>query len=446
MESSQIHLFYEWLNPLAKRDSIEFDFHGFHQEGTKVLFQKQELKNFSYSEENHLDLRVLKGEKTGFSYTRDFSRTSLEDCYRRAVDSLELSDKKERGRLSLDQKYKDFSPFYDPNIETLSLEEKIKKTQDMNKACIDFNKKIQPVYSSVADFSFYRFFSNSEKIQSSYRTNFVSVVCSALAISEDSRSEFWNEIASRNYQSLDFVKIGRESADKAIKKLKYSIPKTKKYPVIFQSGQASASLLYRLGELLNGKSVFEGLSLFKDSLKKKIFSDSVSFYDDPFALWGFDSKPFDGEGFATEKTPLVEEGVLENYLTNSFFAKALKVSHTKKASWKDSGSLSVSATNLVMLEGKSAFKELLEEFPQVFVIDCLKGFAGYNSISGNFSIESEGFLWEKGEARPFCQFTVSGNIRDIFANILKVGQDSQIYNGFIKSPSFLVPDLMIAGK
>ena len=148
-----------------------------------------------------------------------------------------------------------------------------------------------------------------------------------------------------------------------------------------------------------------------------------------------------------EKTPLVQKGVLENYLTSSFFARALKAPHTKKAHWiNDKGSLSVSTSNLVMPEGDSSLEEMLGEFPQVIVIDILKGFAGYNAVSGDFSIESEGFLWEKGEAKPICQFTVSSNIKDLFSNILKIGQDSEIYAGTVKAPSFLVPDLMIAGK
>lgn len=99
-----------------------------------------------------------------------------------------------------------------------------------------------------------------------------------------------------------------------------------------------------------------------------------------------------------------------------------------------------------MSEGKNSFEELIKDCPQVIVIDYLKGFAGYNPVSGDFSIESEGFLWEKGEARPLCQFTVSGNIRDIFLNILKIAKDSRVYAGMVKAPSFLVPDLMIAGK
>ena len=179
---------------------------------------------------------------------------------------------------------------------------------------------------------------------------------------------------------------------------------------------------------------------------RSFFSDKLFIYDDPFAVWGLYSRPFDGEGFAMENSSLVERGVVKNYLTSSFYAKALKAPHTKKAFWMDRAALGISATNLVMREGDSSLEEMLKAFPQVFVVDFLKGFAGFNPVSGDFSIESEGFLWEKGESQAMSQFTVSGNIRTVFANILKVAQDSKVYNGSVKAPSFLVPDLTIAGK
>lgn len=447
MRQHQINQLYQWINPLAKKDSIEFDFHGFHQKQTTILFQKQELKSCSSSEAKHINLRVLQGEKAGTSYTKNFSKTSLEECYKRAVDSLRLSDKKERGDLSTKQRYKSFSTFYNKRFKETNLKDKLKRAEEMSKACFDFDKRIQPVHSSVSDFDNYVFFANSESSQTFYRSNDILAYCYSLAVQKNSRSNGFSEKNSRDYQRIGFKGIGEESASKALKKLNYSIPKTKRYPVVFQAGQASASLLQCLADLMSGKAVFEGLSLFKDSLKKKIFSEQFFLYDDPFALWGIHSKPFDGEGFAMEKTLLVEKGVLKNYLTSSFFAKTLKVPHTKKAHWiNEQGSLGVSATNLVMSEGTSSFEELVGEFPQVVVVDNLKGFAGYNPISGNFSIESEGFLWKNGEANPLCQFTVSGNIRDVFLNILKIGRDSQPHYGKVKSPSFLVPDLMIAGK
>ena len=444
----QLDQFCEWIKPLARKDSVDFDFYGFKREKTEVLFQNGKLKNRLQSEMKHLNLRVLRGEKSGFSYTKDFCRESLKECYYMAVNGLNLSDKKEGGKLSEDTEFEDGSRFYDKSYKKTSIEEKINKARDMDASCFDFDQRVRPVYSSVSDRDHLCFFGNSKGTCSFYRSNDVSANSYSLAVESESRSNGYSESVQKNYQDIDFKKIGSKAASQALKKLNYSIPETKRYPVVFQSGEAVGRLLPHLTDMLSGKAIFDGFSPLKDSFKKKIFSDQFSLYDDPFALWGTRNKIFDGEGFAMKKTNLVKKGVLENYLTSSFFAKALQVPHTRRADWiGEKASLGVSVTNLVMEQGESAFKELVNEFPKTIVIDNLKGFAGYNPVSGDFSIESEGFFWESGEeVKPLCQFTVSGNVKDLFLNIFKVGNDSKMYGGTVKAPSFLVPDLMIAGK
>ena len=447
MKRLNINQFYEHIKLSARKDSVDFDFHGFLQEKTKIVFEKRELKTCSCSEEIHLNLRVLKEDRAGTSYTKDFSLNSLEDCYNRAMDSLNFSDRKEKGALGKAEKYKDFSPFNDEDFKKLSVKDKIKQTETMMKAGLGLDKRVQPVYSSVTDMNIQSFFGNSEEAQSLYRLNNVMASCYSLAIQKDSRSDSYSESTARNYKDIDFKKVGEDSASKTLNKLNSDIPKTKRYPVIFQSGPAVGELLLFLANLMNGKAVFEGLScLKKDFLNNNLFSEQFSLHDDPFVLWGFYSSPFDGEGFAAEKTTLVKKGVMENYLTNSFFSKAIKAPHTKNAGWNNKGVLGISTSNLVMLEGGNSFEDLVGEFPQVIVIDDLHGRSGYNPVSGDFSKEAEGFLWEKGEKKPLHQFTVSGNIKELFSNILKVGTDNKIYNGRVKAPSFLVPDLMIAGK
>ena len=445
MKADFINSCYDWISPLAKKEGLEFDLHALSTEQTQIVFQKKELKNYSYSQSRHINLRVLKGDKAGTSYTKDFSKSSIEDCYQRAIDSLQISDQKTAGDLSKAQIYQEVG-FYDKNSQDFSLDNKLEKAKQLNSACLNFDKRVQPVFSTVSDITNAFAFVNSNGLSSFCPINNVFAGCYSLAVDQKKRSNAHTESHSRNYNDINFSSLGKESAEKAVKKLNYQIPLTKKYPVIFKSGQPASAFLSRLVDLMSGKLVFEGKSLFKNSLDKKIFSDNFSLYDEPLATWGANSQLFDGEGFSSEKTVLAQEGVLRNYLTSSFYAKALKAPHTKKAYWLGTGLLDISGTNLVMSEGESSFQDLLSEFPKLIVVDYLKGWAGYNSISGDFSIESEGFLWEGSEFKPLCQFTVSGNIAQLFSNLLKVGNDSKIYGGSIKAPSFLTSELMIAGQ
>ncbi len=443
----ELDFFLDQFHYLSKKDGVSFDFYACEQKYNTISVEKQKLKNYSNSKDRNLTLRLLASNKFGVSYSKDFSKKSLEECYAQALNSLKLSDREEKGELSVDQKYIDMDKMiYDSEMSSIDLSEKIEKVKSMDQAALSLGDKITPIINICRDQNSSCIFGNNKQTQGSYHSNSVFAMSYSLSIDKDQRSQGMSHRTSRNYKSVDFEKIGQESASKSLKKLNFSIPKTNCYPVIFQSGQAAATLVSLLLNHLNGKTIYEQLSLLKDSLNKKKLSSSFSLYDDPFVSWGFNSTPFDEEGFSSQKTTLVEEGVIKNYLTNSFTARFLKTLHTAKASRSADGMVVVAPTNTIMKEGTSSFDDLLKEYPQVIVIDFLKGLAGYNPVSGNFSIESEGFLWNRGEAQAICQFTVSGNLIDIFSNILRVAKDSLYYNGSFKVPSFLVPELSISGR
>ena len=85
-------------------------------------------------------------------------------------------------------------------------------------------------------------------------------------------------------------------------------------------------------------------------------------------------------------------------------------------------------------------------------ITSMKGFhAGANPVSGDFSIESSGFIISGGKLGPAAQgFTVAGNFFSMLENITAVADDlefdvtlSQTRAG---SPSILVSSLSVAGE
>ena len=82
----------------------------------------------------------------------------------------------------------------------------------------------------------------------------------------------------------------------------------------------------------------------------------------------------------------------------------------------------------------------------------MKGFhAGANVISGDFSIESEGFVIENGElTRPVRSFTVAGNFYDLLKAITAVGSNVELPSAMgmtaFGAPSVLVEQLSVAGK
>ena len=449
--SNKLNLILSWLHPLAKKAAVDFDFYTFKTENSDVTFQKSALKNYSSSKSCNFILRVLKGEKCGVSYIKSLEKNNIEDCFQQAMQGLYLSDKADAGDISGNTNYPDLSATLCSSEEDLSLADKIEIARKLNQSSLSVDSRIKPIHNIVQDIRSTVQYGNSKNHQGTYQSSFVQASSYSLAVDQEKRGQGISEASARSYAEIDFKKLGQESAKKSLKKLSFTIPKTDRYPVIFHACQPAPVLLNCLVQHMNGKTVVEKLSLLGKSLHQFVFSEHLNIYDDSLAAWGAGARPFDAEGFSSKKWTLVKQGVLENYLTSSFFSKALDVPHTAHASWESDiaseAKFTVSPTNIEMQAGSHLFSELVKTFPKGIIIDDLKGMAGYNSTSGNFSIESEGFLWTaSGELQPICQFVVSANIIDVFKNILKLSKDSVIYNGRVKAPSFLVPSLSIAGK
>ena len=447
MKASDFYLqFYDWLKPLSQKDSLSFELYGYTKFSNSISLSKKDKKGSS-SQSQHIDLRVSQGQKAGLSYTKDFSKDSLTDCYQNAKDSLHFTENESIGLLSENQNYSKGNSFYNSDTGSLSQEEKLKELEKFHKTCSSFDGKVQPIKLSLKNEEKLSFFINSLGSGSNFKISNLLAHGSLMGIDGDSRSQsyFWKHF--KKFSEFQPEKMGKEFAGLTLKKLNSKTPETKKYPVIFTPEEAGF-LISILSDLMNAKRIFDKLSVLKlPSLNQKKFAAELSLYDDPLKSSGFCSQTFDGEGFASEKTTLVEKGVIKNFLSSSFYAKKLKIPHTKKASWRGDGSgMEISAGNLIMKAGNSSFEEMLCEFPQVIVIDILKGSAGYNLVSGDFSIESEGFLYEgKNMLYPLSQFTVSGNIIDLFSSLLKIENQSYSYPS-AECPSFLVPELSISGK
>ena len=448
MKASDFYLqFYDWLKPLSKKDSLSFELYGYTSFSNSISLSKKNKKGSS-SQSQHINLRVSQGEKAGLSYTKDFSKDSLTACYQKAKDSLHFTENESIGLLSENQNYSKENSFYNSDTGNLSQQEKLKELEKFHKTCSSFDKKVQPIQLSLKNEEKLSFFINSLGSVSNFKISNLLTSGYCMGVDGDSRSQNYFTKHFKKLSEFQPEKMGKELAGLILKKLNSKTPETKKYPVIFKPEQAGSSLISALSDLMNARRIFDKLSVLKlPSLNQKKFASELSLYDDPLKSSGFCSQIFDGEGFASQKTTLVEKGVVKNFLSSSFYAKKLKIPHTKKASWGVDGSgMDISTGNLIMETGNSSFEEMLCEFPQVIVIDTLKSFAGYNPVSGDFSIESEGFLYEgKDVLYPLTQFTVSGNIIELFSSLSKI--ENQGYSSpFAECSSFLVSELSISGK
>ena len=187
-------------------------------------------------------------------------------------------------------------------------------------------------------------------------------------------------------------------------------------------------------------------SLFIGKLGQKVASKKITIEDRPlqkslFAKW------FDDEGVATSNRAIIKNGVLQTYLYNLTTAAKDGVETTGNAS-RGGSKMGTSIHFMYMKPGKKTREQLFEDVGNgVFITDVSGLHAGLNAQSGNFSLQSTGYLIKDGKKdRPLDIITISGNLVDLFNEVIVVGSDSQVYSSAISAPSVLIKKIAVGGK
>lgn len=222
---------------------------------------------------------------------------------------------------------------------------------------------------------------------------------------------------------------------------------TQEYPVVF-SHEAASHLLGAYLSMFSAEVAQKGMSLLKDKVDTAIASPLITLYDDPHLDKGMASRPFDGEGVATFKKALIEEGVLKTLLHNLKTAKKAGVKTTANASRASyQSTIGVAFTNAYIKPSQTPESALIKQANEGVYITELDGLhAGTNAITGEFSLGARGFKISKGLLdHPVKKIVISGNFLDVLKSVSGVADTLKFTTEPVASPALLVDSLSIAG-
>jgi hypothetical protein len=174
-------------------------------------------------------------------------------------------------------------------------------------------------------------YASSNGFQSTYRSSSCSLSVVPVA-SNDGKMErdHWYSV-QRHLAKLDAPEeIGRTAAARVLRRLGARKLETREVPVVFDPDMA-ASLLRHLAGAVSGSALYRGMSFLTGKLGETIAPAFVTVYDDGTLPSALGSKPFDGEGLPTRRTPVIERGVLTNYLFDTYSARKMQSRSTGNA-------------------------------------------------------------------------------------------------------------------
>jgi PmbA protein len=254
----------------------------------------------------------------------------------------------------------------------------------------------------------------------------------------------------RSPKALDPEEIGAEAGDEAASMLGATKPKSRTCPVVL-SERVTASFAGFIGGALCADEVQRGRSPFADRLGDELASSAYVLADDGIDPGGLATAPFDGEGTARERTPLIADGKLLAYLHDSYTARrgeARSTGNASRASYRSPPS--VSPSNLVLEPGELTLEQLLERGGDgVYITEVAGLHSGVNPVTGRYSVGASGRTIKGGElAEPLREFTIAGDLLGTLVAVQAVGSETRWvpFGGSVKTAPMLVGEMAIGGS
>lgn len=443
---------FEKIQAQAKKDGAEVEMLVERGESFSTSFQKGNPEKFDSSASHCAGLRVILNGFEGYSYSENLSDEALLSAYQEALKNAKFTgqagdSKKKSALLDNSSDVKENLALVNDSLDSLDVPQKLERGKALEAIALKMDPRITACpYNGYSETQSEVQILNSRGVRRKQRKTSVVGYVYCLAKQGDESKMSGEGFFTRQSSKFDPKHVAEIAAKKTLSKLGAEQPETGMYPVVIDA-ETAAEFVGLFLDSFSAKSVEEKTSLFGQELGKTIASETLTMIDDPF-FDGMGTRAFDSEGAPVQKTPLLENGKLANFLTNSVLAKRMNLPHTASAARSARSQLDVGISNLVIKKGNETLEQLLAKYPKVIYITDFTGYhAGYQSGSGDFSLQSEGELWENGKrVKALSNFVTSGNVKQVLKSIEGLSNREMPPMSSVIAPDLLISSLSIAGK
>ena len=400
-----------------------------------VNFRNKKLDESNRSDNLAISITTYVGKKKSSISSSNLLKENLNTLIEKCIEATKNTPEDEFNSLPdkdlLAQEIKNLDLYDDTHIKN---ENKIEYLIRLETSASS-NKRIVNTESSFTEDKSNFILANSDGFCKGYKTS--SFTASSVTVAKDDKSmerdyEYTSKCHLKDIKNAE--ELGKISAEQTIKKLSPKKIGSDKIPIIFDK-RIAKGILSTFASAISSSAISRGTSFLKDKINQKIFSNGLNIFDKPDILKGLGSKSFDSEGVKTETLRLVEDGVLKNYLIDTYNGKKLNL----KSNGRCGGT-----SNLYFDNGKISLKDLLNLNSKCLYITETIGH-GSNLVTGDYSVGATGFLIENGEFKfPINEITIAGNFKDMFKNITLANDLEFKYS--TNSPTMMIEGMVVAGK
>jgi PmbA protein len=402
-----------------------------------------------------LGLRVFLGKRSASSSTSDLTPDGIRQLVEGALALAKVTEEDPFSGLPEDGEFGSIADdlhLYDEDVYSLAGAERIEWARRAEAAALAADARITNSDGGSFDAATGRkALANSRGFHGGYRTSYAGVATAPLAVDANGqmqRDGWWS--SARRLADLDSPEsIGVEAARRTLRRLGARRVPTQRVPIVF-APEVARSLIGSVFEAASGDAIWRGASFLAGRLGEQIAASALTIIDDntmllPTGMGGFGSSPFDGEGLPSQRTVVVEAGLLRNYLLNTYSARKLKMNSTHNASRGLAGAPGIGCGNLYLEAGTLTPEQIIADVPAGLYVTSLMGF-GVNVVTGDYSRGATGLWIENGAlTHAVEEVTIAGNLSEMLKNVTAIGSDLE-FRGAIASPTLRIDGMTIAGS
>jgi len=404
----------------------------------EIEFRDGQLDRVKESTQNSLNMNVYVDNKFSGHSTNDLRRDSLgkfisdavamtkylsEDEFRKLPDPKHYQGLKEQDLQLIDGKY-----------GSIVADQRVKMASELQELTASKSDKI---ISSNA--GYYDDESESIKVHSNgfegvrQSTSFSYGVEVTIDDGNGGRPGDWDYATTRylsDQPSAESMASG--AVERALAKVGQTKAESGVYDMIVHN-RAAGQPIYALYGPMTGRAIQQKRSFLDGKLGEQIASEKLTVIDDPFLVRGLGSRLYDGEGMVTRRRPLIEKGVLKEFLIDCYYARKLGVDPTGG-----------STTNLTFDYGDKTLDQMIKGVTKGILVNSFIG-GNSNGTTGDFSWGLVGMLIENGKiVRPVNEMNISGNLMEFWTNLVEMGNDPYPYSS-LRRPSLHFKDVQFSG-
>jgi PmbA protein len=420
-------------------------------ESLSISVREQKTESIQEARSSGLSIRAIMGDRVATSSTNDLRPEALEVFLQRVLEMAAISEPDpiaappDPSELARRLSKRDLQTF-DPMIGSLTVARALKLAKQAEAAALREDERITASDGAGVGrgWGLSVLATSGGFVGSTLASN---ASLGAHVIADDVEGKKRNghhSTRARFLEDLDSPEeIGMEAARRAVAQLGSKPMGTGIFPVVFDR-LAARGILDLVASCVMGGSVYRKRSYLAERLGTAVASPIVSIIDDPHRRRAPASRLFDGEGRATNRLDVVQEGTLRTFLLDTYSARKLGLAPTASAA--GGGSIPhASTSNFYLAAGKGPARNLLRGIDRGLFVARTMGF-GFDPVSGNFSRGAQGFLIEKGKlGHPVSEITISRNLDELLQDIDAIASDL-IFDGATNSPSFRVRSMTISGS